>query len=212
MWVRVGNLIQAALEFEGPAYDPPYESPIEDAFAWHIVKHLDAAATLVKQVEVETICGGFRIDFIASAGGRRIAFECDGAEYHNQLRDECRDAVILWSGFVDSIYRLRGADLHYRVDDVLVALVTAEPGLFSSRGRRNVEHLARGTTVRSFGTALFADRAVGDDERAVFPIRIERHSLDSHFLRDFADFASRRAGRLDTVISAFLNRAAGEVA
>lgn len=213
MWVRAGDLLGAALGLHGPAYDPAYESPIEEAFAWHLVKHLGEAVAFEKQVEVSTTCGGFRMDFVATAAGRRIAFECDGAEYHNELRDECRDAVILWAGHVDAVYRLRGADLHYRMDDVLAALVVAESELFSARGRRNVEHLARGTTVRALGAGLFyAQRPIEEDEQISFPVRIEKHSLDSHFLRGFAEFASRRGGNLDAAIFAFVNRAAGEVA
>lgn len=213
MWVRAGDLLGAALYWDGPAYDPPYESPIEDAFAWHVVKHLDATVAFEKQVEVGTTCGGFRIDFVAASAGRRIAFECDGAEYHNELRDECRDAMILSAGHVDAVYRLAGADLHYRMEDVLAVLVVAEPQLFSSRGRRNVEHLARGTPVRPLGAGLFyAQRPVEEDEQSSFPVRIKKHALDSYFLRDFAEFASRRKGNVDTAITAFLNRATGAVA
>lgn len=213
MLVRARDQVGAALRLKGPFYDPPFESPIEQAFAWHIVKHLDAAATFEKQVDVRTLCGYFRLDFVASSQGRRVGLECDGAEYHDGLRDECRDAVILGAGHVDVVYRLSGADLHYRMEDVLAALVVAEPGLFSARGRRNVQHLARGTIIRPAGASLFyAHRPPHEEERGAFPVAIKKHSMDSRFLRDFERFASRRGGGLDVTISAFLSREAGEVA
>jgi hypothetical protein len=139
MWVSVGDVLAAGLTGVPASYcDPPYESPIEDAFAWHLIKHLDPAVQLTKQVTAPTICGSFRLDFLAQTGTRRIGFECDGAEYHDELRDECRDAMIVWSGHADVIYRLRGADLHHRMNEVLGTLPDHEPALFRDRGRRNV--------------------------------------------------------------------------
>jgi hypothetical protein len=94
-------------------YDPPYESPLEDSFAWNLSKHLRRDTRLEKQVVVSTVCGAFRMDFVAtSAAGQRIAFECDGAEFHEFRRDEWRDAMILGGGGADSIIRLEGAILH----------------------------------------------------------------------------------------------------
>lgn len=82
--------------------------------------------------------------------------------------------MILSAGHLDAVYRLAGADLHYRMEDVLNVLAVAEPRLFSSRGRRNVELLARGTTVRPLGAGLFyAQRPVEEDEQPSFPVRIK---------------------------------------
>jgi len=75
-------------------YDPPYESPLEDLFAWNAVKYLGETVAFDKQVEVDTICGKFRLDFLAVSPESRVAFECDGVEYHEPRRDEWRDAMI----------------------------------------------------------------------------------------------------------------------
>lgn len=66
-----------------PIYSPPYASPIENDFAWHIVKYLDESVSLLNQYPVETICGLFIVDFVAvTSEGRRVGFECDGKEFH----------------------------------------------------------------------------------------------------------------------------------
>jgi len=123
-------------------YDPPYDSPLEDLFAWNAVKYLDASVTLRKQVEVDTICGTFRMDFVAIRGESRVAFECDGAEFHDELRDEWRDAMILGTGETDFIYRLRGRDLVHHLEDCLYLSSRWNPELFSSRGLSILSDLA----------------------------------------------------------------------
>ena len=125
-----------------PLYDPPYDSPLEDRFAYNIVKYLNSSTTLQKQVEVETICGRFIIDFVADCGSKKVAFECDGEEYHDQSRDEWRDAMILGAGAVDVIYRLRGSDLTYHLEDCLLVVSKWEPEIFSQRGLVNLQTLA----------------------------------------------------------------------
>jgi hypothetical protein len=120
-----------------------FESPLEDAFARAIYKYLPETSDLSTQVEVATICGTFRLDFLVTTnGGRKLAYECDGAQFHDQSRDEWRDAMIIGAGAVDSTVRIRGADIVYRLDDVLWILGQWEPTLFSDRGRVNVDCLA----------------------------------------------------------------------
>ena len=124
-------------------YDPPYESLLEDAFAWGLSKVLSPGTILEKQVEVKTICGDFRLDFVATAvAGRQVAYECDGAEFHEQQRDEWRDAMILGANAVDSIIRLRGSDLTYHLDDVLWLLSKWDPDMFSDRSQKILFQLA----------------------------------------------------------------------
>jgi len=124
-----------------PCFDPPYESPLEEEFAWNIVKYLRNDVTFEKQVEVDTICGRFRIDFVCR-GTMRIGFECDGQEYHDKCRDEWRDAMILGDDQLDVIFRLRGQDLHYHMTDCLYLLSRWEPSIFSGRGHGNLAQLA----------------------------------------------------------------------
>jgi len=124
-----------------PHYDPPYDSPLEDLFAHNISKYLGTNVVLNKQVDVETICGTFRVDFVADCGPK-IAFECDGAEYHDAARDEWRDAMILGADAVDVIYRLRGRDLTYHLEDCLFVISRLEPDIFSHRGLLHLGNLA----------------------------------------------------------------------
>lgn len=174
MWVSVGEVL-ATCDFQLSAayYDPPYDSPVEHAFAWHLVEHLDPAVALTKQARAPTICGSFRLDFRAMIGERTIGFECDGAAFHDELRDECRDALILWVGHADVIYRLRGADLHHRMNEVLGTLAEHEPALFSERGRLNVKHLSRDAVHRYGGPGMIlVEFAPEEDERRSFPLHI----------------------------------------
>ena len=124
-----------------PLYKP-LESPLEELFAFNLEKYLDSSINLQNQIEVETICGNFRIDFVAYSKIKRIAFECDGADYHNVARDEWRDAMILGAKAVDVIYRLRGSDLTYHIEDCLYLISKWEPEIFSQRGKINLEILA----------------------------------------------------------------------
>jgi hypothetical protein len=126
-----------------PMYDPPYDSPLEDSFAWALTKYLRPGTNLEKQVEVRTICGVFYLDFVATTTtGRRVAYECDGGEFHEAQRDEWRDAMILGANAVDTIIRLRGSDLTYHLEDVLWLLANWDPDVFSTRSQHILFRLA----------------------------------------------------------------------
>lgn len=131
-----------------PIYDPPYDSPIEDAFAWQATKYLSPKVTLSTQVEVPTICGLFRLDFVAEgANGRRTGFECDGKEFHNERRDEWRDAMILGCSDIHEIYRIPGKEITYRIEDVFYAISVWSPWLSDDRQKHNLIRLARNKVV-----------------------------------------------------------------
>lgn len=49
-------------------YDPPYERPLEDEFAWHLIKYLRPITGLRYQVKVETPCANAWVDFIVERG------------------------------------------------------------------------------------------------------------------------------------------------
>jgi hypothetical protein len=123
-------------------YRPPYDSPIEDALAWTLSKHLEPSIELQPQFEVPSFAGTFRLDFLAVGGGRQIGLECDGRKYHGYTRDMFRDSIILGSTSIDAIYRFRGSDISHRLEDALYSLSTLEPDLFSARGRTNLKQLA----------------------------------------------------------------------
>ena len=126
-------------------YDPPYERPLEDEFAWQLVKYLKPISGLRYQVKVETPCANAWIDFVVESGARRIGFELGGLRpaAREDLEDATyRDALVLGSGTLDVLYRFRGLDLLYRPHDALHVVCAWEPGLFTERGRTNLHTLA----------------------------------------------------------------------
>jgi hypothetical protein len=123
-------------------YRPPFESPIEDAFAWVLSKHIGEQVELLPQVEVKTFAGSFRVDLLARSPNRRIAIECDGRDYHDYRRDMFRDSIILGETSIDGVYRFRGTDICGPLEDSLYSFSTLEPGLFSRRGHKNLRQLA----------------------------------------------------------------------
>lgn len=196
-----------------PAYDPPYESPIEDCFAWNIVKYLNSQVRFDKQVEAETVCGVFRIDFTASLGPLTIGFECDGEEFHGRfgsLRDEWRDAVILAGGSAQVIYRLRGKDLFRHMDDCLSCVARCDPRLFSDRGIKNLDGLVSEPTRRILAVQDDSSTPehctyVGYPEAChEYGIRVERRTMDSPYFRTWLDYiAAHGGGSLDTLMGAW---------
>jgi hypothetical protein len=125
-----------------PIYRPPYESPIEDDFAYNAVKYLRKEVKLVPQQRMRTYCGTFRVDFLIESGKRRVAVECDGKAFHRTARDLARDTLILGSYAVDTIFRLQGSNIYYRIGDCLFLLSRYAPELFTDRGLANLETLA----------------------------------------------------------------------
>ncbi len=127
--------------YSRPTYNPPYDSPIEDEFALNVVKYLDDTAVLHAQVPINTRAGRLRSDFVIEKGPLRVAVECDGKEFHDAYNDQWRDALILGTGRIDAIYRLRGKDIKKHVDDALFIIQDAYPKLFSERGLINLRNL-----------------------------------------------------------------------
>lgn len=166
------------------------------------------------QVEVETICGTFRLDFVTFGQNTfRVAFECDGKDFHNEARDEWRDAMILGSGEVDIIYRFRGSDLMYHMEDIIYAVAQWEPELFSQRGMININLLAL-EEVKYFlegadpykENFLIQYKQASPDAGLPYYIRIKRlyqHIPEGYFPfhRDCYEFATSVGGNLDEVIA-----------
>ncbi len=127
-------------------YAPPYERPIEDEFAWHLVKYLDGRAGVQYQARVETAAGPFWVDFLVEVAGphgttRRIGFEISEADGDAEA-DALRDALLVGGGALDVLLRFQRDDLLYRLHDALWCARLWEPALFSQRGRVNLETLA----------------------------------------------------------------------
>lgn len=124
-----------------PLYQPPYDSPIEEIFAWHCTKYLCSSVAFDTQVELDTRHGQFRMDFVLTDADQKVAVECDGHEFHDPFRDEFRDAILLGEDHLETIYHFRGCDLTYHAEDCLWLMSILNPNLFSERGRLNLSQL-----------------------------------------------------------------------
>ncbi len=110
------------------------ESPIESEFANHLLKHLRDDLALEAQVEVKALGNKFRLDFVVR-DDCRIAFECDGREFHEDFRDEVRDALLLGEDCVDVVYHIDGSFIHYHLYDLLYLISQWDGKIFSERGK-----------------------------------------------------------------------------
>ena len=162
---------------------------------------------------METICGRFVLDFlIESPSLGKTAFECDGKEFHNKSRDEWRDAMILGATNINTIYRLRGSDLTYHINDVLYVIANYTPDIFSGRGVLNLKQLASKEILhRTFNLydtidlISFPENEAGDMSR----IYIERHHKNipdgkTQFWQTLYEFAvAEEGGNLDEIINKY---------
>ncbi len=109
------------------------ESPLEEFFIHTLEKYLAPHSSIIPQKEIKTLAGKFRLDFLLLVGNKRIAIECDGADFHDEWRDEWRDALILGTGEVDTIYRFRGKDIHTFLNDCIYLIYHYDEELFNNR-------------------------------------------------------------------------------
>lgn len=128
-------------------YDPPYDTPLDDAVAWHLVKYLDASHGLRYAVNVPAASmpgatadatSGDRVDFVVDHGARRTGFVLTG----DGAPGAARASRVAASGVVDVLYRLRRADALHRLHDALLLVSRWDPNLFGERGRTNLVTLA----------------------------------------------------------------------
>ena len=127
--------------FPESRYEPPYDSPIEDAFAWHCHKQIHPDVKCEKQVEVYTQHGLFRVDLDYAIGDEHTAIECDGRDFHDAHRDEFRDAILIGGGHFATVYHFRGCDIVHNPDNCVWLMSLFDPGLFSRRGHRHLNQL-----------------------------------------------------------------------
>jgi hypothetical protein len=178
-------------------YCPPYDSPIEDTLAWTLSKHIDQNVELQQQKEVPTFAGCFRLDFLASGGGRQLAIECDGRDYHDYTRDMFRDSIILGSSSIDAIYRFTGTDIASRIEDGLYTLSTLEPALFSARGHTNLKQLASRSRYVFDGTEFVTTHL---DGKTIRMRALRRDHANPVWRRLFAYADAHRELPLDQII------------
>ncbi|MEO1632226.1 MAG: hypothetical protein AAFU38_15750, partial [Bacteroidota bacterium] len=119
-------------------YASPYPAPLHDEFAWHIVKYLHEDVTLDAGTEMSTPSGFHSVDFLAkvpsndTADTYVVAFEIgEGRDPRHARAQLRRDALLMATGKIDALYRLRGSDLVYRLEDVLFMASRWDPCLFS---------------------------------------------------------------------------------
>ncbi|TGU70716.1 hypothetical protein E4633_17105 [Geomonas terrae] len=151
---------------------------------------------------------------MAEASGVKIGFECDGKDFHDESRDEWRDAMILGSKGVDAIYRMRGADLYYHINDILYFISKWDPELFSQRGLLNLEVLASDavrTSSEEYTKCVAFIRYQDDDYQVPIDITVRKLFIDINggrrFLETAYDFAcSIGGGNLDYVIGKYQAR------
>jgi very-short-patch-repair endonuclease len=193
-------------------YNPPYDSPIEDSFAKFALKYFNQELKMDSQVVVKTICGKFRLDFVVTdAKGRKTVIECDGKEFHEGSRDEWRDAMILGSTDIDEIYRIRGSEINFRIEDVFYILSMWSPWLFDKRQAYNMRCIAtQELTQRSLSptdTIFSVNYVDSDNQMNCFYIE-KRHKNIPKGKRQFWQSAFAYAqhvggGNLDEVIAKF---------
>jgi hypothetical protein len=128
-------------------YAPPYDDDLDDAFLWNLVKYLGPVSDLhltrrgsASLFIVETPARTHQHPH--GGGRRRIGFLLRSDAAGNANASSLIDADALRRLDVDEVYVLREADVTHRLPDVLFIISRWVRGLFSERGRTNLERLA----------------------------------------------------------------------
>jgi hypothetical protein len=168
-----------AYHFGAPFYNPPYESAMQDDFAWHLAKYIREDAVLDTNVKYHTVHGATHIDFVLTLNGQKIGFVCIGIRSQDQIeRDQQGYASLLADGKLSQIFRLRGIDLYFHIEDCLYLIAQAQKPLFSERGHINLKRLASDDALNveikrgSFQIKCEYDLNGGEDEvdRSFLPL------------------------------------------
>lgn len=191
-----------------PEFTPPYDSPIEEIFAYDAIKRLSRGIDFEVQVVTPTPWGNFRLDFLLTTpDGKKIAVECDGHDFHDEWRDEWRDAAILGHTEIDVIYRFRGSDLFHRSNECLYLMSLLNPELFSERGLINLENLVSNHLKEVELDPLRDRHVVTGKDRDTYSItrrlRSLPHPRDQYWPELYTFAQSYGPGSLDEVKEAF---------
>lgn len=187
-----------------PCFEPPYGSPIEQLFAWSMLKYVRDDCKVDTQVRAKTICGNFYLDFVVTApSGFRVAYECDGKEFHDRKRDMWRDSLILGAGAVDAICRIRGGDINYRINDVLFLLSRWDLCVFTERGRRNLRTLASDRAIWCHENSQCSTDAVVRIGQYYLNISRRNRNGDEYWRNLFEFAKSMGGGKLDAVMKKY---------
>lgn len=111
------------------------DSPIETMFEGGLIKYLRPEVRRTNQREIQTAFGRFRADvhLTCPATRRVLVVECDGADFHDGIYDDWRDAALIGSGSVHDVLRIEGKDLVHRPHDVWLLMLRMFPSLFLPR-------------------------------------------------------------------------------
>lgn len=181
-----------------PEFDPPYESPVEEQFAWSVVKLLDPRCGFQKQFVINTQRGRFRLDFLLTTPrGLRIGIEIDGAGFHQHRNDSWRDALLLGELHADVVLRFAARDIYYRLFDAIAVLRYLYPEAFDPNRVIAVDRLASTEVERQVAEmpqwvwVRYEDQILDDGnpvEMLVSHYGHTEHSLDSwRALYEFAN-------------------------
>ena len=189
------------------------ESPIEEIFARECCRYISDQADFDYQVEVSTRHERFRVDFVLSLAQETVAVECDGRDFHNPLRDEFRDAVLLGENHFTAVYHFRGCDITFYPADCLWLMSVEYPALFCERGRHQLDYLHELEIVPllSQREAIILRNPAEPWRRAWVFRRNIRQKLSPNpywpYWRTLYEFARRHSGfSLDRVISLWKRR------
>ena len=97
------------------------ESPIEELLLTQLYLFKSHGVKIIPQYQVKTISGDFRADIALIKDDNIILIECDGKEFHKNRSyyDSWRDALIIASTDIRSIFRFCGFDINFRLHDVI---------------------------------------------------------------------------------------------
>lgn len=164
------------------------ESQLEEIFIEKLEKYLSPLTSIVPQYEIQTIAGKYRLDFVIIKDHIKIGFECDGKDFHDAWRDEWRDGLILNTGEIDTIYRFRGKDIFYALDDCIYIIYKYNPEILNDRYQHFCERLTTNEILEHFslGEPVFRKHEIttvsydvrNDDGKLInqFNLRVERRN------------------------------------
>ena len=179
------------------------ESHIEGLVFEHLYKFNNEQAELIPQRTINTISGNFRPDIILKIGDKEISIECDGEEFHqDDYYDEWRDALILVSSNIKSIFRLRGKDIYTDLDGIIYFLATKEPDFFNMDMIRRLKLQVRQEFLFPEEYNYLIDKKI---------IIFEEQGLDGALERRMMEITWRNLSRsfsvfwLDEILTSYLN-------
>ncbi len=106
-------------------------NPLELMFITALKIHLADHTKISLHQEVNTLAGKFCMDFILSAGNKKIAFACLGQDRDQEWKDEWIDSLILGSGEIDTIYRLNNLNLNEYLHDCIYLIYHNDKQFFN---------------------------------------------------------------------------------